>query len=69
MYNNNIVNFRETTTILNACTKKSRNLLNSPRMLWFFKNFVFDLGKKYFSLKKSFQEIYYFENIILKHKN
>ena len=32
MYSNNIVNFQESTTILNACTKKSGNLLNSPRI-------------------------------------
>ena len=31
MYSNNIVNFQEFTIILNACTKKSGNLLNSPR--------------------------------------
>ena len=29
IYSNNIVNFQECTTILNACTKKSGNLLNS----------------------------------------
>ena len=28
----NILNFQESTTILNACTKKSRNLLNTPRI-------------------------------------
>ena len=33
MYSNSIVNFQESTNILNACTKKSGNLLNSPRML------------------------------------
>ena len=32
MYINNIVNFQESTTILNACTKKSGNLLNAPRI-------------------------------------
>ena len=32
MYSNNILNFQESTTILNACTKKSGNLLNAPRM-------------------------------------
>ena len=32
MYSGNIVNFQESTTILNACTKKSGNLLNSPHM-------------------------------------
>ena len=30
MYSNNIVNFQESTTILNACIKKSGNLLNGP---------------------------------------
>ena len=30
MYSNNIVNFQEFTTILNACTKKSGNLLKAP---------------------------------------
>ena len=33
MYSNNIVNFQESTTILNACTKKkSRNLLKAHSM-------------------------------------
>ena len=32
MYSNNIVDFQESTTIINACTKKSGNLLNAPRM-------------------------------------
>ena len=32
MYSNNIVNFQEYTTILNACTKKSGNLLKAPRI-------------------------------------
>ena len=31
MYSNNILNFQESTTILNACTKNSGNLLNTPR--------------------------------------
>ena len=30
MYSNNIMNFQESTTILNACTKKCGNLLNAP---------------------------------------
>ena len=30
MYSNNILNFEESTTILNACTKKSWDLLNAP---------------------------------------
>ena len=30
MYSNNILNFQESMPILNACTKKSGNLLNSP---------------------------------------
>ena len=32
MYSNNIVNFKESTTILNACTKKTGNLLFAPRI-------------------------------------
>ena len=33
MYSNNILNFQESTTILNACLKKSGNLLKAPRTL------------------------------------
>ena len=33
MYSNNIVNFQESTTILNVWTKKSGNLLNSPHTI------------------------------------
>ena len=33
MYSNNILNFQESTTILNACTKKSGNLLKALRIL------------------------------------
>ena len=33
MYSNKILNFQESTTILNACTKKSGNLLKAPRIL------------------------------------
>ena len=32
MYSNNILNFQESTIILNACTKKSGNLLNTPHI-------------------------------------
>ena len=32
MYSNNILNFQESTTSLKACTKKSGNLLNAPRI-------------------------------------
>ena len=32
MYSNNIVNFQECKTIVNACTKKSGNLLNPPHI-------------------------------------
>ena len=33
MYSNNLLNFQESTTILNACTKKYGNLLKALRML------------------------------------
>ena len=35
MYSNNILNLEECTTILNACTKKSGNLLKAPRFQMF----------------------------------
>ena len=35
MYSNNIMNFQESTTILNACKIKSGNLLNTPRISFF----------------------------------
>ena len=35
MYSNNILNFQESTPILNVCTKKSGNLWNSPRISLF----------------------------------
>ena len=35
MYSNIILNFQESTTILNACTKKSGNLLNTLRICLF----------------------------------
>ena len=31
-YSNNILNFQESTAILNVCTKKSGNLLKAPRL-------------------------------------
>ena len=37
MYNNNIVNFQESTTIVNACTKKFGNLLKAPRIWILFR--------------------------------
>ena len=35
MYSNNVLNLQESMTILNACTKKSGNLLNAPRIFIF----------------------------------
>ena len=45
MYSNNIMNFQESTTILNTYTKESRNLLKAPRI---YKSFVpiLDIGLK-----------------------
>ena len=33
MYSNNILNFQESTPILNTCIKKSADLLKAPRKL------------------------------------
>ena len=68
MYSNKILNFQESTAILNACTKKTGNLLNLPRiicehilMVWFglvslfngISTFVGYLIPKLFSKKNS----------------
>ena len=39
MYSNKILNFQESTTILNACTKKSGNLLNEPHKFYVFASY------------------------------
>ena len=39
MYSNNILNFQESTTILNACTKMSGNLLKAPRIYTWKKSY------------------------------
>ena len=54
MYSNNILNFQESTTILNACTKKSGNLLNAPFIYIYFLN----LGKAYNFLNNLLINIY-----------
>ena len=40
MYSNNILNFQESTTILNAYTKKSGNLLKTPRIFNFLRRYI-----------------------------
>ena len=51
MYSNNIVNFQASTTILNAYTKKSGNLLKTPRIFFSFFD-MYDL----FNMKAIFVE-------------
>ena len=52
MYSNNIVNFQEFTTISNACTKKSGNLLKVPR----------NCENKWLLLKKKKKRIFILNN-------
>ena len=53
MYNNNVLNFQGSTTILDACTKKSGNLLKAPRIFTCFWNFFTRLYyRKYFFVIK-----------------
>ena len=52
MYSNNTLNFRESTTILNACTKKFGNLLKAPRILEFWKRGPFLSVMSYQRIKK-----------------
>ena len=40
MYSNNIPKFQESTSILNACTKKSGNLLNVSCIFYNYKAFI-----------------------------
>ena len=58
MYRNNIVNFQESTTILNAGTKKSGNLLKAPRkfLKWILLLlFIFSIYFFYFQKKIKWQ--------------
>ena len=48
IYSNNILHFRAPTSILNACTKKSKNLLKAPRYLHVA---VFNQSNQYTSLR------------------
>ena len=62
MYSNNIVNFQESTTTLNACTKKSVNLLNAQRIHiyiyvhWIRIHTCVEFCKSYFQRKKPVNE-------------
>ena len=53
MYSNKILNFQESTTILNACTKKSRNLLKAPRIFLERPVRKIELSKPRIRLKRS----------------
>ena len=47
MYSNKILNFQESTAILNACTKKSGNLLNKQSIyLSILEYIIFWIKKK-----------------------
>ena len=58
MYSNNIVNFQESTTILNACTKTSGNLLNAQRMIYVSVSVIIPIQKKKALLFDSLSNIY-----------
>ena len=45
MYSNNILNFQESTTILNACPLKSWNLLNAPRIYIYIYIYIYTQGR------------------------
>ena len=54
MYSNNIVNFQESTTILDACTKKSGKLLNAPHTLGKGRRMALALNnlKRFYAIKQ-----------------
>ena len=59
MYSNNILNFQESTTILNACTKKkSGHLLKAPRTTCLNSKFSFS-STGYFTKVKEGRLSYY----------
>ena len=51
MYCNNILIFQESSTILNASTKKSGNLLNAPRRLVINLKIIISLSFHYSTFK------------------
>ena len=52
MYSNNILNYQEFMTILNACTKKSGNVLNAPHINHYLNYSCQDHYLKFYVLKK-----------------
>ena len=79
MFSNNIVNFQESTTILNACTKKSGNLFKAivclcwlakidiPLVLWgccFYSSFLCS-SFQYWRIKRSLQYISFVKTSLL----
>ena len=74
MYSNNVVNFQESTTKLNASTKKGGNLLKAPHLsfeaflynsyivIW-FQVFLFNVNN--FSLFRSFKQLFLFNNLFI----
>ena len=51
MYINNVLNFQESTTTLNACTKKSRNLLKAPHLWHILSHFFLRKKQRYLVIK------------------
>ena len=54
-HSNNILKVQESTTILNACTKKSGNLLNAPRIC-LSSSFFTILSHQHFNMLRPHQE-------------
>ena len=59
VYSNNIVNFQESTTILNAYTKKSGNLLKAPRIYvcMFVNIYIYILNSVYLGSKLLLRQV------------
>ena len=53
MYRNNIVNFQESTTIVNAWTKKSGNLLKAPCIYIYTDIYIYNNIHKYIFIEST----------------
>ena len=57
-YSNNIVNFQESTRILNACTKKFWKIIEGTTYVFFFFDGLFILNVRELTLNLEFSEMY-----------
>ena len=65
MYSNNIMNSQESTTILNAYTKKSGNLLKAPRIYIYIYIYIYNPPSNYRASDNCTLNVFRYRNIFL----